>query len=62
MKFLIVYSSGVNWIYTGTLFGAKRIATKFQTVESFGKLANIQIYNSTNELVATKEQYNWLKN
>ena len=63
MTFLIVYSSGVQWTFTGSLLAAKRIATKFQTVEAFGQLANIEIYNSTtNELVATKEQYNWIKN
>ena len=31
----IMYTSGVTWEYTGTLIGAKRIATKHQTFEQF---------------------------
>ena len=56
-----MYSTGVTWDYKGTLIGAKRIATKYQTFDQFQILSNIVIFNQDDEIVAYKKQYNWIK-
>ena len=55
----IMYSTGVTGYYNGTLIGAKRIATKYQTFEQFQTLSNIVIFDENGEIVAYKKQYNW---
>ena len=60
-QYKIMYSSGVTWQYTGTLIGAKRIATKHQTFEQFQTLSDIVIFDENGKIVAYKKQYNWIK-
>ena len=55
----IMYTSGVTWEYKGTLIGAKRIATKYQTFDEFQTLSDIVIFDQDDEIVAYKKQYNW---
>jgi hypothetical protein len=60
-QYKIMYSTGVTWDYEGTLIGAKRIATKYQTFDQFQTLSNIVIFNQDDEIVAYKKQYKWIK-